>query len=163
SHEDAIRLLDEFLTRGGDRLVRDPLKRAVLQHDLWAVFDWTAYPYRHRYGAEGHPAARRAVPRQLGAAIRRRARPRSALPALPDNYAAAVKSKAFAAQDDPEHPGTPSLPADLFDAEGPWVCVGGPLDGPAPVAPAHTRFFSGRSVFLVFLRLPGGRKATLAY
>jgi hypothetical protein len=31
------------------------------------------------------------------------------------------------------------------------------------VAEQHESFFSGRSAFLVFLRLPGGRKATFAY
>src|SRR5437899_3222953 len=40
SHTDAIRILDEFLTRGGDKLVQDPLSRAIMQHDLWTVFEW---------------------------------------------------------------------------------------------------------------------------
>ena len=40
SHASALRVLDEFLRSGGERLVRDPIKRAVFQHDLWAIFDW---------------------------------------------------------------------------------------------------------------------------
>src|SRR6185436_2986683 len=40
SHARAIQLLDEFLASGGERLVTDPLKRAIFQHDLWAIFDW---------------------------------------------------------------------------------------------------------------------------
>ncbi len=32
-------LLDEFLQRGGETSRNDPLKRAVFQHDLWAVYD----------------------------------------------------------------------------------------------------------------------------
>jgi hypothetical protein len=163
SHEDALRLLGEFLTRDGDKLVRDPLKRAVLQHDLWAVFEWTAYPYGNRYGTEEYADARHALQRRLVQAMHRLALSPAAVASLPDNYAAAVKSRAFAPAYDPEHPQRPFLPDGLFDPEGPWACVGGPLDGPSPVALAHARFFSGRSVFLVFLRLPGGRQATLAY
>ena len=41
THTEAVELLDEFLA-GGHALVRDPVKRAVLQRDLWAVFDWSA-------------------------------------------------------------------------------------------------------------------------
>ena len=37
--ERADRLLDEFLETHGERLINDPLKRAFLQRDLWAVFD----------------------------------------------------------------------------------------------------------------------------
>jgi hypothetical protein len=36
SHARALGLLDEFLTSNGERLIRDPLKRAVFQNDLWA-------------------------------------------------------------------------------------------------------------------------------
>ena len=39
SHEKVLALLDEFITKGGDKLIKDPLRRAVMQHDLWAVFD----------------------------------------------------------------------------------------------------------------------------
>ena len=42
SHEKIITLLDEFIAKDGEKSIKDPLKRAVLQHDLWAVFDWTA-------------------------------------------------------------------------------------------------------------------------
>jgi hypothetical protein len=163
SHEDAGRLLDEFLTRDGDRLIRDPLKRAVLQHDLWTVFEWTAYPYGHFYGTQEHGAARQALQRRLVQAIHRLAAAPSVIASLPDSYRAAVKSGAFATSYDSEHPERPFLPDNLFAANGPWVCVGGPLDGPAPVALAHSSFFSGRSAFLVFVRLPGGRAETLAY
>src|SRR6266508_4490631 len=37
SHTGAIRVLDEFLASNGERLIGDPLKRAVFQHDLWAI------------------------------------------------------------------------------------------------------------------------------
>src|ERR1700756_2938240 len=38
SHERAFGLLDNFLRQRADQLIREPLKRAVLQRDLWAVF-----------------------------------------------------------------------------------------------------------------------------
>src|SRR5215468_1606046 len=41
SREAAIRVLDEFISHHGERLVRDPVKRALLQRDLWALFDWS--------------------------------------------------------------------------------------------------------------------------
>ncbi|MBI5758067.1 MAG: hypothetical protein HZA46_06070 [Planctomycetales bacterium] len=163
SHEEALRFLDEFLTRDGDKFVRDPLKRAILQHDLWTVFDWTAYPYGWPAAGDEYASARRALQRRLVPAIQRLALSQSAIDSLPDNYMAAVNSKAFPTQADSEHPGTPFLPADLLAPDASWVCVGGPRDVKTPVAPAHARFFSGRSMFLVFLRLPDGRKATLDY
>ena len=42
THSKAIALLDEFIIGKGHLLISDPLKRAVLQHDLWSIFDWTA-------------------------------------------------------------------------------------------------------------------------
>jgi len=83
SHEDVIQFLDEFLTRDGDKLVRDPLKRAVLQHDLWTVFEWTAYPNGKLYGSAEHAIARRALQRRLVQAIHRLALSRSAIESLP--------------------------------------------------------------------------------
>jgi hypothetical protein len=76
---------------------------------------------------------------------------------LPDTYAQAVASQAFPTQYDPAHRDRGFLPPDLFESDGPWVCLGriGAL-----AASIHA---NGRSVFLVFLRLPGGREATLAY
>jgi hypothetical protein len=46
----------------------------------------------------------------------------------------------------------------LLRPDGPWVCL--TAYSAEPTAIAH---FSGRSRFLVFLRLPGGRQATLEY
>jgi hypothetical protein len=40
SNQRAVALLEEFLHDEGVKLVEDPLKRAVLQRDLWLVFNW---------------------------------------------------------------------------------------------------------------------------
>jgi hypothetical protein len=37
-----LHLLDELLHTDAENLIRDPVKRALLQRDLWAVFDWSA-------------------------------------------------------------------------------------------------------------------------
>ncbi|MCP4814126.1 MAG: hypothetical protein GY888_16590, partial [Planctomycetaceae bacterium] len=62
---------------------------------------------------------------------------------------------------DEKNPHQPLLPADLLKHDGSWVCVRGALNGPS--APVHMQYYRGRSPFLVFLKLPGKRDATLDY
>lgn len=40
SNTRAVALLDEFLEKKGEKLVEEPLMRAVIQRDLWPVFNW---------------------------------------------------------------------------------------------------------------------------
>src|SRR5437762_14328720 len=40
THDTVVRLLREFVDTHGEKLIEDPLKRALLQRDLWMVFDW---------------------------------------------------------------------------------------------------------------------------
>ena len=40
SYRRALACLDEFVRSHAERIVQDPVKRAIFQHDLWAVFDW---------------------------------------------------------------------------------------------------------------------------
>ena len=143
SHRAALSVLDEFLANRGERLIRDPLRRAFLQHDLWALFDWSASPY-----ATQHERERAQLRLRLAQIIRRLALTDGDLESFPDNYARAVAAKAPA-----------SLPHGLFLPEGDWVnlSVGG------STAPNHVQNFGGRSTFHVLLRLPEGRAATLAY
>lgn len=123
--------------------IPDPVKRAVLQRDLWLVYNWLA--------RDGKPKDER-LARALAKAIKRLALTDAEIRDLPDNYAAAVKADA------------PHLPPDLFRADGPWVSVGR-TDGvtaPAHLAEGGTNAFTN-SVFLTFLRLPAGRAATVAF
>jgi hypothetical protein len=168
SHQRAVALLEEFLNNKDPKLVEDPLKRAVLQRDLWLVFNWLEGDLWKSYAPTLEPeevrAARDRLRRPLAAVIGRLALTLDQIKKLPDNYAAAVTSGEFAKRFDPEHPDKPYLPADLFAADGPWVCAGRP-DG--PIAPEHlrdtgTNVFTN-SAFLLFLRLPAGRAATLDY
>ena len=161
SHKNALRVLDEFLEMHAENLIREPVKRASLQRDLWAVFDWSAgtAPGAKQESSE---EARRELQGRLGEVLDRLALTPAQLAALPDNYAQAVASGEFAKEYDPEHRDRAFLPPDLFEPQGPWVELEG-RGKPLPVAEQHDSFFSGRSSFLVFLRLPGGRKATFDY
>jgi hypothetical protein len=149
SHRKALAVLDEFISKGGEKLLRDPLKRAFLQHDLWSLFDWsTGSP--HNPGQ--HARERKALQTRLATVIRRLALTRREIESLPDNYAGA---QAQAGAD------SASLPRGLFQQEGDWVSVSRARGG--PIAPVHLADFGGRSVFEVFLRLPEGRAAALSY
>jgi len=98
---------------------------------------------------------------RLAAAIDRVALTKHQIQNLPDNFAAAVASKSFASGYDSLRPQVEYLPPDLLDADGSWVCLKA-NDG-RTITPMHDDGFGCRSVFLVLLRVPGGRKATLDY
>lgn len=149
SHKGAVIVLDEFLTSGGERLIADPLRRAVFQHDLWTIFDWLAST------SDGDKSARSALEHRLARVIRRLALTRRDIDTLPDSYVAAVTSGAFAKNGSQEQP---VFPGDLFNAPGPWVSVGG-LE---PLVPQHAAVLS-RSSFLVLWSVPGGSTDTTSY
>jgi hypothetical protein len=151
----AMSALDGFLATNAERLFPDPLKRVVLQRDLWAVFDWLASrPEEDRSRAEE-------LAKRLARAMRRVALTSVEIRALPDNYAAAVASRAFPPGPTPGERSEPFLPPDLLRLDGTWVRLRD--EGPEPLAPSHLHHVDGRSIFLVCLRLPGGRERTLEY
>ncbi len=159
-HKHIVALLDEFLAKDGHKLVNDPLKRVMFQHDLWAVFDWLANPHAvYRYRNDEVTPEARALQIRLAKAIRRLGLSIEQIPRL-DNYAAAIAAKAFATSHNADKPERAFLPADLFEPEGPWVLLGEHM---RPAAPVHTHFVYGRSAFFVLMNLPAGRKATLDY
>jgi hypothetical protein len=151
SHHRALACLDEFLHSHGETAMQDPLKRAILQRDLWAVFDWAA-------AGDDLFTQRRELESRLAEAIRRLALTPEQIHGLPNNYEAAVAARRYPTDYDPRKPREPFLPQDLFHSDGPWVCLS--EQGKEPTALMH---FNGRSRFLAFMRLPGGRDATLTY
>lgn len=157
SRDAALNVLQEFLETHGEKLIDDPVKRAVLQRDLWAIFDWLAGPNDSRTGLMNGNAA--LLRRPLAKAIGRLALDADEIKKLPDTYAAAVASQKFPMHYDPESRATSFLPPDLFAAEK-WVCLG--RNGSDLLVPAHARSFS-RSSFQVFLNFPAGRQATKNY
>jgi hypothetical protein len=154
SHSDALAVLDEFLNTHGERSIGNLLKRAVFQHDLWAVFDWVAAR------TDVNPDARRALATRLARIMRRVALTKDQIDHLPDNYAAAVRSRAFPAGYDPQHPDRAFLPPGVFDANGPWLDITGSFFD--PIAGQHAATFS-HSEFFVLFNLPGGVQATQDY
>lgn len=168
SCKNACAVLEEFIRRKGEGLIENRLKRAIFQRDLWLVFNWLM---RDHGGFENPQLQQQQWQRSqkrlgilLGAVIRRVALTRDEITCLPDNYAQAVTSGSFSREFSFEHPDQSYLPRQLFNPDGPWVCVGRP-DG--PVAREHVREDSSNpftnSAFVVFLRMPAGRTATIAF
>ncbi|MEY2412902.1 MAG: hypothetical protein QOD84_1508, partial [Acidobacteriaceae bacterium] len=151
SHRQALGCLDEFLKTHAESKVHDPVKRAVFQHDLWAVFDWVAT-------GDNFPKRRSELETRLARVIRRVALTPEEVAALPDNYRDAIVSERFPTAYDSHSPLRPFLPPDLLRPDGAWLCLSAHSD--EPTANEH---FSGRSRFLIFIQLPGGREVTKAY
>ena len=161
-NREAIGLLDEFLAKDGEKMIKDPLKRAFLQRDLWAIFDWLADPDAEYQAETGRQVAeRRDLRVRVAQVIRRLALSADQIQSLPDNYTAAVAAKALPTQHDPSHPDKAFLPSNLTVSNGSWVALTD--TGAIVVAPQHAQFTRGRSSFFVLMNLPDGRKATLNY
>jgi hypothetical protein len=154
AYQQVTTVLDEFLSAHAEKMIGDPLKRAILQRDLWAIFDWTTTVLNNSQEKLN-------LQIKLVQVINRLALSPDQIAALPDTYKQATSSRAFAVGYDPNNREQPFLPPDLFDRKGPWVQLS--ARGGEPVALTHVGFFSGRSVFLVFMRFPEGREATLKY
>ena len=160
-HRRAVALLDQLLAEPENQSVIDALRRLVFQHDLWAAFDYLAwYPDDWVFHSWHEPAAI-ALRTRLSNVISRLALSEREFDALPDNYEQAVKSKQFAATHDPEHSERPFLPTELFQPDGSWVRFHETTAN--PMATRHFEGAGGRAVHIIFLRLPGGRRATQRY
>jgi len=148
----AVPLLDEFLRSDGEKLIRDPLRRALFQSNLWLLYDWAA------------SSRDRDLERRLAAVLKRVALSADEIRALPDTYAAALASRAYPPAFDPDRPDDPFLPAELLDPTGPWILLGNERGREKlPLAQKHVTFFEGRSSFLIFLKLPDGRREGLEF
>jgi hypothetical protein len=161
ANRQALTVLDEFLSTHGEKAINDPLKRAILQRDLWAIFDWTTECLECLKQSANTSAAKLDLQTKLVQVIKRLALSQEQITALPDTYKQAVDAGVFAKSYDSKKREQSFLPPDLFDPNGPWVALS--IRGGDLVAPGHVRAFSGRSVFLILMRLPGGRAATLDY
>jgi hypothetical protein len=152
SHEKAVGLLTEFVDTHAEKLIDDPLKRAILQRDLWMVADWLDVNHvasgKPTFSSQALRDATLRLRRPLSTALARLALTSQQIRQLPDNYAASASAR--------------GVPSDLFAVDSPWVSVG-PPSGPAAPSHVNDEGPGKNSVFLVFIRLPGGRDATLKY
>jgi hypothetical protein len=157
----ALTVLDEFLSTHAEKAINDPLKRAILQRDLWAIFDWTTECVECIKQSANTSAAKVKLQTKLVQVIKRLALAPDQIAALPDTYKQTIDAGVFAKVYDLNKREQSFLPPDLFEPNGPWVALS--IRGGDLIAPGHVGAFSGRSVFLIFMRLPGGRAATLDY
>jgi hypothetical protein len=141
AYGETVRLLDEFIHTHAEQLIHEPLRRAIFQRDLWAIFDWLARR------SHDHLRERAELERRLAAIIRAVALTSSEIERLPDNYA---QVRASTARDSLAFPGT----------AGGWVIIG--RDDGTPTAAVHSSAFP-RSLFLVYLKLPPGELETSKY
>lgn len=132
------------------------VKRALLQRHLWVVFDATI---PNDYKPPTHLDRRRATQQVLATLIRRVALSEAEIPALPDTRAATIENGGFPQEHDPADRFKPFLPNDLYAKDSSWVCLGKAGNPDTD----HARIDRRRSVFFQFVRLPGGREATLEY
>ena len=144
SHQQALDVLDEFIHSHGEKLVQDPLMKALLQRDLWALFDWTAESINFN-----HQTERKELLKRLAVTIQRLELTTNEIASLPDNYATAEKNQ------------FPDLPHGLFQTNGDWINV--TVNNAGRLVPAHDRGFGGRSVFMILFHDADGRKAGTNY
>lgn len=149
-------VLDELLQVNIAKEFPDPLKRIFLQRDLWLAFDWLAQQPA-TIGAE-NPV----IQRKLARCIQHLALPMSQLRQLPDNYDDELTSDAYPIEFDGANPSAPFLPGGLWMRNGSWIMIGD-RDTRSILASEHLDFFRGHSAYIVFVRLPAGREATIAY
>lgn len=146
------------------------VQRALMQRNLWEVFD-TTFNWNwpddwwwdgQRSFPKTHLDRRSIAQPKIAALMKRLALTKKQILALPNPMAATIKSGRYAEAYDPANPFQPFLPQDLHrSTESSWICVG--EDGNEIPADLHTGNSHSRSMFLQFMRLPGGRAETLEY
>jgi hypothetical protein len=154
--------LQAFVDANAAALVRDSVRRAVFQRDLWTVFDWLSQPTRDA----SERATRADLERRLARVMGQVALTEEEIRALPDNLAQATAAGKYPTDAGDLAADGPFLPADLLGAAGDWVALEAPCDPSffsGSLVPIHAEQFAGRSALSVHLRVPGGRAKALEY
>ncbi len=160
-------LLDEFLSNNGASLINDPLKKSILLRDLWAAFDQFTEQNLNRFGSVETRRRRELTCRKLARVIESLRLTPEEIEALPDTYAAAIRSGRFENEQDFVRSNN-YLPHELLTAPQDWVEVdfhqpGFHSDLYDRFITQHAREYHGRSYFRIFYRFPGGRDALVDY
>ena len=162
-HQKVIQELDQFIQSHSTRLITDPLRRALLQRMLWALFDTLAAHENDHYNPDHLDTERKEIQTRLVKIMRAVALTDDEIASLPSNYNMELEAKSYPAAVDPAHEAQPFLPA-ISSSRSRWVDLedhSSPHS--SPIAPIHVAGVSGRSSFHVLISLPGGKSATLAY
>lgn len=160
-------LLDHFLADGAERYPSAPLKRVLMQRDLWTLFDFMMVRHIGRQGDAAVRRQRNDVCRKLAKAIQILSLPAARLAELPDNYRLAVQSGRFSATHDFD-PKRDYLPPSLLSGNDEWQELDfyqaqRSEDVERRYVFLHMRAFQGRSYFRVFVRFPQGRSQLEGY
>jgi hypothetical protein len=148
-HEQAIAIMDTFIRSNSAQLIKEPLRRALLQRLLWTLFDH--FTPLH----EDPTPERQQIEARLVRIMKSIALSDEEIKSLPDNYQQEVAARLYPADFDPANAETPFLPSGFF-SNGDWVEV---TNGSGPTAaPFHIQAVSCRSAFHVLISLPGGRQ-----
>lgn len=165
--------LDAFAALPQEKIEQySDVQRALMQRNLWELFETT---FNWKWSSDWWWDGQRSFPKshierrdiaqpKLAALVKRLALTKEQILGLPNTLAATTSSGQFAEAHDPAEPLEPFLPRDLHSAapaNSSWICLG--EDGEKIPADLHTWNRSGRSMFLQFMRLPGGRSKTLEY
>jgi len=160
-HQKALSILDKFIQSDAARLIKNPLKRALLQRMLWALFDdWASHSNDFNPDGNMFDSERQELQIRLVKIMKAVALTDEEIKALPDNYRMEAAAKSYATAFDPKNNDQPFLP-DTFFSNKDWVSLNN--TNYDLLAPVHVQNVSGRSVFHVLISLPTGRNDTLDY
>jgi hypothetical protein len=155
-------LLDECLAKPEQIRPADPVRRAMLQRDLWAPFDYLISRNIVRAGDTQTRQQRDDFCRKLAALIRTLTLTPAEIQSLPDTYTLAINSGRFAREHNFD-PNVDYLPSELLTKSDEWQEIDffQPSDIHEDIQERfitlHTRNYKARSYFRVFYRFPKGR------
>ena len=126
THERFVEALSTFSALSPDKIESySHIKRALLQRQLWAVFDWTTDLYIHPQQSDSALIKQNSttLQKKLVPLIRRLALSEEDILGLPDTMTATIESGFYQKNHDLDDRLKPFFPHDLFDGIGPWVCL----------------------------------------
>jgi hypothetical protein len=160
-------LLDEFLEENGSQLNQKPLKRAVFQHDLWAVYDHLIDQNIKRTADIQTRSRRDVLCGKLARCIQQLTLSAAELKQLPDTYKLAIETDDFVARHNFNAEAN-YLPHGLLTDRDEWV----EIDFYFPkmhedimdrFVSLHARSLQGRSHYRIFYRFPEGQPQVVDY